>query len=210
MGALKVLIWGTFLAVFILAPAVYAAEEAGVSPAVPRFQFSSEAVDPVIEYTLIHHMLAEQDPQPLVRVYGDGRVHVHIPAYMKRAGDYELRLNKAALDALVLSLAEDGIIDFSPAAVRQQKQQFESQQRASHGTLFHVSDVTETVIQIRLDEYQSGPGAGRIKNLKRRFSWNNLEHDARRFRQLAAIQRAASGAGRLHGFLSNPGLRRLE
>jgi hypothetical protein len=206
MGDTRSLLFGVLLAVCVIVPEAYAQNGIG---AYPQIRFSSNAVDPVIEYTLVHHMLAEQDPQPLLRVYGSGRVHVHLPLYMKRAGDYELHLTRTELDKLLHSLVQDGIIDFDHAAVKQQKQQIASQQRASAGVLFHVSDVTETVINIKLDEYQRGPGTSRIAGLKRQFTWKNLEHDAKRFRQLNTLQGAAAATQRLHSFINHPGLQRL-
>ena len=167
----------------------------------PRFEFSRTSSEPIIEYNLIQHLLAEPDPEPLLRVYGDGKVLMHFPSYMRRAGDYELHLSRSELMALLRSLAADGILDFDPAAVRQNKRQLEAQQLTAGVELFTQSDVTETVIQVRLDGYQRGPDSARIVDLNRRFNWPNLEHDARRFPQSEALRGAAAGAGRLHGFL---------
>ena len=106
----------------------------------PAFQYSETAAEPVIEYNLVHHMLAEPDPEPLLRIYGNGRVHVHYPAYMTRAGNYELQLSQPELRTLLRALATDGIIDFDPAATRYQRQQLVAQQRAATGTMFYISD----------------------------------------------------------------------
>lgn len=175
----------------------------------PRFEFSRTSSEPIIEYNLIQHLLAEPDPEPLLRVYGDGRVLMHFPSYMRRAGDYELRLSRPELMALLRSLAADGIIDFDPAAVRQNKRQLEAQQLTAGEELYTQSDVTETVIDIRLDGYQRGPTSTRIVNLNRRFNWRNLEHDARRFPQSEALRGAAAGVGRLHGLLRRSDLQPL-
>lgn len=201
---------GMLVAAFMLAAEVFAqGGEAPGNPPQPRFRFSTDAVEPIIEYVEVHEMLAAPDPAPLLRVYGDGRVHVHLPVYMKRAGDYELHLPPAELNALIRSLAQDGIIDFDPVAVEQGRQQAIAQQRATAGTLSAISDATETVITVRLDEYQSAPAAAPILKLNRRFAWKNLEQDARRFPQAQAIQRAAAGQQRLRALLARPDLRRL-
>ncbi len=176
----------------------------------PIFEFSRTSSEPIIEYNLIQHMLAEPDPQPLLLIYGNGKARVHFPRYMKRAGDYELQLSRSELTALLRSLALDGIVEFDQLAARQNKQQLEAQQRSATGLLYSVSDVAETVIRIRLEGYQRGPAFKRITNLERRFSWNNLEHDAKRHPQSEAIRRAAAGAQRLHGFLGRSDLRRIR
>jgi hypothetical protein len=167
----------------------------------PAFEYSETAAEPVIEYNLVHHMLAEPDPVPLLRIYGNGRVQVHYPAYMTRAGDYELQLSQPELRTLLRDLATDGIIDFDRAANRYQRQQLAAQQRAASGSLFYISDSSDTVIDIRLNEYQKGPGTARVVNLKKRFSWPDLKQDARRFPQLREITNANNAAQRLETLL---------
>jgi hypothetical protein len=175
----------------------------------PAVKYSETAAEPVVEYNLIHHMLAEQDPEPLLRIYGDGRVLVHYPVYMKKAGDYELRLSQPELRTLLRDLSRDGVFDFDIAATRSQRQQVEAQRRAATGRLFHVSDSTDTVIRVRLDEYQRGPGTPRVLKLERRFEWADLPQDARRFPQLAEITNANQAAKRLETLLHRGDLVRI-
>lgn len=209
-GGIQFVRCGMLAAAFVLAAAVFAqGGGAPGNPSQPRFRFAPDAVEPVIEYAEVQEMLAAPDPAPLLRVYGDGRAHVHLPEYMKRAGDYELRLPPAELNTLIRSLAQDGIIDFDPVAVEQARQQAIAQQRASAGTLSAISDATETVITVRLDEYQRGPAAAPILKLNKRFAWKNLEQDARRFPQSQALQRAAAGQQRLRALLARPDLQKL-
>ena len=146
-------------------------------------------------------MLAEPDPEPLLRIYGNGRVHVHYPAYMTRAGNYELQLSQPELRTLLRALATDGIIDFDRAATGHQRQQLAAQQRAASGSLIYISDSSDTVIDIRLNEYQKGPGTARVLNLKKRFTWSDLKQDARRFPQLREITNANNAAQRLETLL---------
>lgn len=196
---------------FIIHCAATIAASANEQPAEkshPAFKYSETATEPVIEYNLVHHMLAEQDPEPLLRIYGNGRVHVHYPVYMKKAGDYELQLSKPELDELIRSLADDGIIDFDHGAASAHRKQLETQQRAATGALYYVSDTTETVIDIRLDEYQRGAAGKRTLNLKKRFAWKNLEHDARQFPHMTEVQQAEAGSQKLHGLLNHPDLRK--
>lgn len=167
----------------------------------PLVEYSESAAEPVIEYTLVHDMLAEQDPEPLLRIYGNGRVHAHYPVYMKKAGDYELQLSQSELRTLLRTLATDGIIDFDPAVTRSRRKQLVAQQRAATGELFYISDSSHTVIDIRLDAYQKGPGTARALNLQKRFTWPDLQQDARRFPQLPEITKASNAAQRLDSLL---------
>jgi hypothetical protein len=176
----------------------------------PAFKYSETAAEPVIEYNLVHHMLAEPDPEPLLRIYGNGRVHVHYPAYMTKAGNYELQLSQSELRTLLRALATDGIIDFDSEATRYQRQQLDAQQRAATGTMFYISDSSDTVIDIRLNEYQKGPGTERVLNLEKRFIWPDLEQDARRFPQLREIMNANNAAQRLNTLLHRDDLVKIR
>lgn len=172
-------------------------------------QYASTSALPVIEYTLVHNLLADNDPAPLLRVYGDGRVRVHRPVYMKNAGDFEMQLSPLELDDLLGSLAADGIVDFDAAAARRERQQGIAQQRDSTGVLYEISDVTDTLITVRLEAYRSHPAAPLISNLHKQLRWDNLEQDARRFSGNARLVRAAAGAQRLHTLTRHTALRRL-
>jgi hypothetical protein len=200
------------LSAFLVTAGTQAQEPANPSAAdLPLIQFSADATEPVIEYRIIQHMLLEQEPnpEPLLRIYGNGRVHAHFPVYMKNAGDFEFQLSRSKLNALLSSLSQDGVIDFDHAVVKAERKQLEDQQRAA-GELHHISDTTETIIDIRLDEYQRNPAANRIRNLNKRFTWSNLEQDARQFPQSGAIKGAATGANRLHILLDHPGMQRIK
>jgi hypothetical protein len=81
---------------------------AATSPAASadaRVDFNTEPGHLVAALREMHPELAGQDPTPLVRVYGDGRVVLHRAAYMKRAGHYELQLDDRELGALLAELA---------------------------------------------------------------------------------------------------------
>jgi hypothetical protein len=200
------------LSAFLVTTGTQAQEPANPSAAdLPLIQFSADATEPVIEYRIIQHMLLEQEPnpEPLLRIYGNGRVHAHFPVYMKNAGDYEYQLSRSELNALLRSLSQDGVIDFDHAVVKAERKQLEDQQRAA-GVLHHISDTTETIIDIRLDEYQRHPDTNRIRNLNKRFQWNNLQHDKKRFPQMSAINGAATSAQRLHELLDHPDMQRIK
>lgn len=178
------------------------------SPAVPQFQYSTTSQKPVIEYTLVHQMLANPDPEPLLRIYGDGRVHVHFPEYMKNAGDYDMRISQADLRGLIRSLSQNGFIDFDEVATRNAVQQVEAQRRSSTGTLSYISDHTVTVIDLALDFYQRSSAHTPILGMRKQVRWENLQHDAQRNPQLQALQGTAASAGLLHAFTRHPGLKK--
>lgn len=192
----------------ILAVAVAAAD---VSPASqqPVFHFAAADNVPVIEFNLDHQMLAQRDPAPLLRVYGNGRVQVHFPAYMKKAGDYEMQISRAEINALLRMLADKGIMDFDAAAVRQERQQLESAHRAATGEFFHVSDATDTIINIKLNQYQRTASSPRINGFNKQLRWRNIEQDARRFPQAARFTNAAEATVTLRALCEHPALQKL-
>lgn len=163
----------------------------------PYFKYSETATEPVIEYNLVHDMIAEPDPEPLMRIYGNGRVHVHYPAYMKKAGDYELTITKKELKILIRELANNGIIDFDRQKVKQHRDNLETEERNKKQELFYYSDDSHTVIEVRLNEYQKLPTTAKINNVYKQFSWPNLKQDARRFPGSQEITGASNAADRL-------------
>ena len=69
-----------------------------------------EPEEPLLELSYQGGMIANPDPTPFVRVYSGGRVLVHYPAYMKKAGDYSLQLGEEELQALLASFANEGVL----------------------------------------------------------------------------------------------------
>ncbi|GMQ89558.1 MAG: hypothetical protein BMS9Abin09_1058 [Gammaproteobacteria bacterium] len=205
--ALQLCFFAFVVSAVLLSPASRAAPANGM---LPQFQYSTQASTTVIEYNLVHEMLAEPDAVPLLRIYGNGRVHVHVPAYMKNAGDYEIQLKRNELDAIVLALSQDGVIDFDHSSIRKNLSRLNAQRLAATGTLWQVSDVTETVIEVNLDRYQRSPASTPVNGLKKSFSWKSLQLDARRYPESIAIQRAAASARMLHAVIQRPDLKRMS
>ena len=203
---LHILLFVAFSA--FLAATVHAANGSPASLQ-PIFHFAAADDMPVIEYTLDHHMLAQRDPTPLLRVYGSGRVQVHFPVYMKKAGDYEMQLSRAELNALLRMLADKGVMDFDAAAIGQERKQLEMTRKAATGELFNVSDATDTVINIKLNQYQRTASSPRINGFSSQFRWRNLTSDARRFSDSTGITQAANAAATLQALCEHPGLQKL-
>ena len=84
-----------------------AAQDEAPSEAV---SYSRAPQEVVVSYLEELGLLVDEDPGPSLKVYGDGRVEVHYPAYMKRAGDYRLRLSDSEMGALLRSLVRSGLL----------------------------------------------------------------------------------------------------
>ena len=168
------------------------------------FSFTTEvaATEPVIYYQQNIQMLANIDDRPSLTVYGDGRVLVHYPVYMKRAGDYEMRLDESELVSLLQSLSDNGVIDFDEKKVKQDVRAYKKQLHAK-GQFYEVSDAVETSIDIRLDEYQKNVSSPKIKNFKTSFKWKNIEQDAARYKNNPAISKANNSVSQLNALMKD-------
>ncbi len=155
--------------------------ESGEQLAGFRFDDTAAAAEPVISYQLNIHMLSGIDDKPSVRVFGDGRVLVHNPVYMKKAGDFEMQLNEVELVDLLRDLSSNGIMDFDEKKVKEKVKAHEAKLK-SKGQFYEISDALETVVDIKLDEYQKDNKSKKVKNFSRKFKWKNLEQDAVRYK----------------------------
>lgn len=103
------------LATGSVAPAPAAAQGSGA------LAYSRSADEVVIEFRESLSELRAYGAGPTLRVYGDGRIDVLRPDYMKRPGRYEARLTPAELDALVGRLVDRGVLDFDTATLARPK-----------------------------------------------------------------------------------------
>jgi len=96
--------------------------------------------------------IQDADETPLVRVYGNGRVAVHFPDYMRKAGDYELKLSAGAFRELVRTAA-DVVLPFDSTATEALVLALEEEAR-DDGLLFSVSDEATTIPEVRVARYR--------------------------------------------------------
>lgn len=109
-----------------------------------------EMQEPVLELSYEGGLIKNPDPTPFVRVYPDGRVLVHYPAYMKRAGDYELRLSDEELRDLLGSFADEEVLTMEEEGFRTMG----ARALAEEGPVERADDhgVT-TVVEIRAESF---------------------------------------------------------
>ena len=179
-----------------------------------RFDDSAANTQPVIEFRQHVHMLADVDDRLTMTIHGDGRVLVHYPVYMKRAGDYEMRLDKDELVALLSAMAANGIMDFDVDKIRERIQDkrraIHARAKAGKAELFEISDAVDSIIEIRLDEYRRTSRANAHKNFSKRFRWQNIERDARRFSDDQAIVRASRSVTDLRSLMKDARLKPIK
>lgn len=178
-------------------------------------EYSAAADRLVLEYHVTFGELAGSDTVPRLRVYGNGRVHVHNPPYMKKAGDYELWLSDQEMNGLISSLAEKGVLDFDEGRVRAaKKERIESRQhqeaQAGKEIRFtHTADGDVTIMGIFLDRCVPQDRSLPRGPLARRISWRNLKADARKHPDIPAIVRLAAAAEELSRLADDEDLEHL-
>jgi len=160
------------------------------------------ALEPVIIYQQNIHMLANIDDRPALTIYGDGRVLVHYPVYMKRAGDHEMRLDEAELVDLVQSFSGNGVMDFDEKKVNKTVRDHKKKLK-SKGQYYEISDAVETSIDIRLDEYQKNSSLPKLKDFRKTFKWKNIEQDASRYKDNTEISKANNSVSRLKALMQD-------
>ncbi|MGR0482523.1 MAG: hypothetical protein ACTFAL_14275 [Candidatus Electronema sp. V4] len=161
--------------------------------------FSAESDSPLITYSLVPHMLAEQDATPLLRIYESGRVLVHQPKHSPKAGDYETELSNGELQKLLNMVTEKGLDQFDAKDVASKRNSVKKAKEKDTGITRAVSEVDETRIEV------NASGNGR-KNI----SWNNLSHDVEQYPEVSELRKLAEAEKVLKDILQRDDLRRLD
>ena len=157
----------------------------------PSFDRSGETV--VLHYQEVIGALAADEPGPSVEVYGDGRVVVRYPSYMKQAGTHTVQLSAQELDALVERVVNEGLLPFDTDAAAEDLGAARAasagavRRDGSGGVLTHVSDPPTTVIEATLSPQPGQRSSRRVV----RAQWTGLAHDALAHPQIESIRNLA-------------------
>ena len=143
-------------------------------PLQPYAEFSKS--DLVLSYTQIIPMLEDRDPIPLLRVYANGRVHVHYPKYMKRAGDYIGLLSSTEIRELLSSMERQEISSFNRVDIQKKLKKLKKQKNA----LYQISDSTIFFLEFR----EANDKVNKINQ----FKIKNLSHKFARYPSVTAFQ----------------------
>lgn len=175
------------------------------------FHLSTDVTDsvPVIHYQRHVHMLSSVDDRVSLKVFGDGRVEVHFPVYMKKAGDYEMTLERFELVALIRAFSSNGIMDFNKKAVKARVYAHKKREQKNNA-YYAISDSVESDIKIRLNQYQKNSVSRKSKNFKADFKWKNIEHAAARYSDITELSRANQSVLLLKELMTDARLKRSE
>jgi len=178
------------LRVFFSVPTVGADTD---SYAGAHIEYSRNPTTVLVLFKEVFPEFADQDPTPLVRIYGDGRVVIFHPSYMKQAGQYEMMMSRDELEDLLLQLTP-ALMNFDAQDVKMKKQASDDLLLASASewneiTLFDDADAEISVFQVNLESYQpNGKEDQKFSGLNLEKSWRGLRFDARDHLGLEPIQ----------------------
>ncbi len=170
---------GLLTALGIGIPSNVLAQTTAAGPAEPKLEFNRVADNLILDLSYTGGMIANPDPTPFIRVFGNGKVIIHYPAYMKKAGDYTLQLSQEELDKLLKNFATEELLtapeSIEAMAVTAITQAGPSELPGDHGVKTNVkvnldrvvpADTTrapltdvKTVISIQSAAIEAGAGA---------------------------------------------------
>ena len=126
-----------------------------------------------------------------MRVYPNGRVLIHYPAYMKKAGDYELVLAPEEVQELLGSFADESLLSLEPEAL-----QARTSEALTAAASLEVPDThgVATVVDIRADSFtREGEDEPALMTVDHRISAANLAATAEALPQFRRLQDVARG-----------------
>lgn len=200
------------LAVLCAAPVMSADTDAHPNAYI---EYSRNPATLLISFSEVLPEFADQDPTPLVRIYGDGRVVVHLASYMKRAGQYEMLLSRSELEALLLELTP-ALLSFDAEDVKRQKQDlddlvWDATAEWEDQVLFHVADAEFSVFHLSIDAYQSnGPEGLMVSRQMVDRSWRGLRFDVENYPELRSIEALMQAENALRALTERTELVRVE
>jgi len=175
------------------------------------FDYPRDARFQVLEYTQSNDMIRTADTQPLLRIFGNGRVLVHFPVYMKRAGDYEMVLTDVELQQLLSLLEQEGIFKVSSKQISKLKEKVIASRRVRPGyKLARISDHSYSRFKVNLGSYMSGLSFLPKYDFKQEVVLKNLRFDAQMHPSISELKNAANAERELHKFLNHKDLVKLK
>jgi len=175
------------------------------------FDYPRDASYSVIEYTLSHDMIRNADPQPMLQIFGDGRVHVHYPVYMKRAGNYQMYLSDTEIQQLLGSLEQKGILKITNKDIVQIKKQANTIKLGeTNGLLIERSDISRSKFKVNLDSYVSDLSVSPQYDFKQEVILKSLKFEAQANPSITEIQNAAHAEQELRNFLTHRDLIKIQ
>ncbi|MEM6638262.1 MAG: hypothetical protein AAF610_00025 [Pseudomonadota bacterium] len=159
-------------------------------------QFTAASDIPIVRFSREHAMMRGVSDAPLVAVFGDGRVVVERPVYMKRPGRHEFALNSAELSMLLTALAP--VIDLDVDALRRERDEL----ARSSGQYYMTLDETVTHIELNFEQFVRDNG--RATKVARTQSMADVQIHAETYPTVRGLVSLAGAEAALMGLFERP------
>jgi len=178
-----------------------------------RFELPSDPQGLVLRFSESFAAIAAPDPGSWLEIYADGRVAVHYPPYMKRAGDYELRLSVGELRALVTSQLAHSVAEFDSEAARSRMRELARDRGRAVGSqrpeIFAAADASISRFEIHLGRYAAAGRPAQV-SFSKQVSWQGLAAYARHYPEIASLGELARARRELLKLMQSPDLVRVR
>jgi hypothetical protein len=104
------------------------------------------AETPIVTYDQQHALLTNNNPEPLLSVYANGKARAVYPRFMKKAGIYEWQLSDSEIQALRRLIGKPSIQQFDEQVV---KEEIKTKNEQDNNLPLYISDSTTTVIDVK-------------------------------------------------------------
>ncbi|MDA8020058.1 MAG: hypothetical protein MPN21_21680 [Thermoanaerobaculia bacterium] len=142
----------------------------------------------VLELTARGAATVDPTQGPFLRIFGDGRVHVRLPPYVRlHPGDHEAYLSHSDLQALLAMCASKGLMEFDRVAVEAEHKKIVQARIAAGSGLPVVIDAGYTILTIRLTQYAPPGKKVATENFEKTIDWEALPQFVSWYPQLTAL-----------------------
>lgn len=146
---------------------------------------------------------------PTLEIFGDGLLVVTRSVNSGQSGMYELQLTSAEMNALLLYLADCGLMEFDKRAIskRMEESWTERKQKAELDgqplTFRQILCGSTTSIRINLTRYRGvNQNSRTIRNLHKEISWYHPEVEAQNYPEIEEIRKLAEAFSFLKTFIT--------
>ena len=170
--------------------------EEGADSSGPVIEFATKSDAMVLSFRQTGGLIDSPDAPPLLRIYGDGRALVHLPASSPRGGDFSFQLSRGELADLLESLSDKGVMTLQPNDISTRiKDALEERAKIQRGPAVRrmIMDDVTTVFEIHLERYAAaGSQAPPQARFHSTFSWYALQQSAKEFEEIVELQQLAA------------------
>lgn len=169
----------------------------------------------VFKYQQYSYLFQQDIKEPLLRVYGSGRVRVHYPVIYKKAGDYEMRMSQQEMNDFLTGLMANGIIEYDKNIVTQDLAEISlnrQRSRVKNGQVEEVflnSDPDVVDITINTDGQYYSHATGQHESIKIHIHELDVNFKKQQFPEYRGLDGLAASLTKIQALLSDPRLVKL-